>query len=257
MQSAVHDSPTCITDRLTQVPHEKTVQTAFRRSNRIAADKQAVYESAETTLRRTSRTTKTKTPNSESRNNQPKGNESSSDTLDLALARINQLAGELDKYSSLEEVPVAPDKRRATSVPLDVGKTHKRLRDQTVIGPRGFCPDALPQCDSASDQVYLAQAVSEVSQRAKDASGSRGARTVACLLPILKNCKHPNTDANCGALDLHLMSGIRAKKLLDSNTPDVLLITEGQQVGDDDKTVSVQILSLEADGCSCEVCDLG
>ncbi|CAG9998246.1 unnamed protein product [Clonostachys byssicola] len=274
MQSAVHDSPTCITEPATQVPHEKTVQTEFRRSNRIAADKQAVYESAETTLRRTSRTTKTKTPNVESRNHQPKGIESSSDTLDLVLERISQLAGELDKYSSLEEVSVAPDKRRATSVPLDVGKTHKRLCDQTVIGPRGFCPDALPHCDSASDQVYLAQAVSEVSQRAKDATGSRGARTAACLLPILKNCKHPNTDANCGALDLHLMSGVRAKKFLDSNAPDVPLITEGQQIfewdnrekaiaeffewiGDDDKTVSVQIPSLEADGCSCEVRNLG
>jgi hypothetical protein len=280
MQSAVH-CPTCITDPATQVPGEKTAQTVeSRRSNRIAAGKQAVYESAGTTLRRTIRTTKTKTPNSESRNSPPKGNEPSSDTQSeqqqygLALARISQLAGELEKCSSLEEVPVAPDKRRATSVPLDVGKTHKRLRDQTFIGPRGFCPDALPQCDSVCDQVYLAQAVSELSERAKDASGSRGARTAACLLPILKNCTHPNTDANCGALDLHLMSGIRAKKFLDSNTPDVPLITEGQQVfewdnqekaiaeflewiGDDDKTVSVQIPSLKADSCSCEIRDLG
>ncbi|KAK7218940.1 hypothetical protein V2G26_006943 [Clonostachys chloroleuca] len=80
MQSAVH-FPTCVTDPAPQVPNERTVQTVeSRRSNRIAAGKQAVYESAQTTLRRTSRTTKTKTPNSESRNNQPKGNEPNSDT---------------------------------------------------------------------------------------------------------------------------------------------------------------------------------
>ncbi|VUC33276.1 unnamed protein product [Clonostachys rosea] len=273
------DSPTGIALSAAQVPNEEMVQgVGCRRSTRIATTKQTVYQPVELLLRKTSRA-KNKSLHSNNLSNRPKGNSETSHAqpskqLGLDLARISRLADRLNHRSSQEEVSATSAKRRATPVLPDVGETCKRLRSHSVTSPHGFNPDALPQCDSISDQAYLAQCISEVSKITKGASGSRGSHVAACLLPILQNCQRPSTDANCKAVDLHLMSGIQAKTFLEFNTPDVPLITEEQQVfqwegpaqplieffewiGDDDKAVSVQIPSLKADGCSYEVRDLG
>ena len=93
----------------------------------------------------------------------------------------------------------------------------------------GPAPGADGGYDWDVDETYRAQAIFEMRQKAKEESNSRGTHTTRSLLPILENCKHPVVDPKNGLLELHRLDGAKAKALLDETTPDVPVITEGQQ----------------------------
>lgn len=196
----------------------------------------------------------------------------------LDVERLKTLARDLSYVSTSGRaastgIPVVPMKReRAASLPPEIPQPHTPKRHQIVppasASLRGHNHSALPVCDWVSDEKYLDQALSEISQQATENPNSRGCQTARCLRPILSNCKHPNTDEDKGVIELHLLSGYQAKILLDSGTPHVPIITEQQQhfqwantppipdffewIEDLDRIVSVQIPSLEADKCSYE-----
>ncbi|KAK2598210.1 hypothetical protein QQS21_005687 [Conoideocrella luteorostrata] len=173
-------------------------------------------------------------------------------------------------------VSASPGKRpRSVSLPPDKQScraTKRHCISDLVLEPysiTGHNHLARPTCDWSVDEAFLAQALTELSQEANKASNSRGHHTAGVLLPILRNCKHPNTDRSDCAADLLLLDGHEAKALLDTKTPDVPIITERQQhfewkdpyrpiseffdwTVDYDQMVSVQIPSLDFNKCSFE-----
>lgn len=133
-------------------------------------------------------------------------------------------------------VSVVPIKRqRAASLPPDIPGFHAPKRHRLDCLPvdsdagRSHDHSARPVCDWAVDGAYLAQAILEKCREANKTSNSRGSHTARVLLPILRRCEHPDTDGRNGAIELQLLDGHQAKAILDSTTPEVPIITEGQQ----------------------------
>lgn len=179
------------------------------------------------------------------------------------------------KLTTMPESYMIPMKRpRASSKPdvpqLDVLGGH--LTEGGVQG--GYDPGARPVCNWQSDEAYRIRTINEISQEARKESNSRGSRAAKFLLPILQGCKHPITDDKLtdkdARPDLYLLNGYQAKALLDETTPDIPIITAGQQpfqwvnpanpiseffdwIVDLERTVSVQIPSLRSDESSCEL----
>ncbi|KAL2669954.1 hypothetical protein Neosp_015120 [[Neocosmospora] mangrovei] len=133
----------------------------------------------------------------------------------------------------------------------------------------GHGHSARPECDWSVDDALLAQAITELWPVVNRASNIRSSHTAKLLLPVLRSCKYPNTEARDQAAGLLLLDGYEyeAKAILDSTAPEVPIITERQKyfkwrepdrplseffdwMVDDDRMVSVQIPSLDADQSS-------
>ncbi|KAK7972401.1 hypothetical protein PG988_006535 [Apiospora saccharicola] len=183
---------------------------------------------------------------------------------------ISELYSKASAYLVIGGTTAGPGKRRrAASLPPDVLRCAPK-RHHSAFPAR--CPNSHSHYErpmrDCSDNAYLLLAVSEAEQRASEAPNSRGAQTARALRPVLQSCKQPNTNEKDGAIELHLLTGIEAKTLLDQMTPDVPIITKQQQqfqwqssnrpvvefltewiIGHTRK-VSVQIPSLDAAECS-------
>ena len=178
----------------------------------------------------------------------------------------------LDSSASL---PTGLRQKRAASVPRDA--SHDHAAKQHRIAGLGLNTDVTFASHNqtshlttrGSDDAFLAQAKREVNERAGENASSRGTQTAMHLLPVLQNCKHPNSDGNKGPIEVHHLSGQQAKELLSATTPDVPIVTEKQQqfkwshptqpmaeffewMEDLDRMVFVQIPSLAVDRSSYE-----
>ncbi|KAH6697080.1 hypothetical protein F5X68DRAFT_238421 [Plectosphaerella plurivora] len=212
--------------------------------------------------------------NSRPRRSTAKGNAKSTT---LNMGRLRKLLNKLPSTgfsSTYKTSPMVPCKRqRANSLPGDMPKGHSNGGPPTAQGtenvPGKAGRNGSPICNMEADQEYLSEIILELQEKLAEAPNSRGYHTARTLLPILLRCTHPNTDAKNGIVDLLALDGHEAKAFLDSKTPDVPMVSEGQQhfqwrnpqrpteeffdwIEDHERVVSVQIPSAPVDMCSFE-----